>query len=180
MHAIAVEKFAPQAKGPLETPSRILPPAISFLLRWARQHFMLLLFILMANFGWGFILDHYDPVYSTLGVVHGAGYAAAHITRVALWVMTASALACVLLAIGFFRTRTKHIVTGIVVYAALYVIAVMALPRLFETFMVKPNELSLEMPYFNHYIAFTRKAYKLDEIQETAYPERKQEASRFK
>jgi uncharacterized membrane protein (UPF0182 family) len=118
-----------------------------------------------------FILDHYELVYSTLGVVHGAGYAAAHVTRAALWLMTgASAPACVLLAIGFFRTRTKHIVAGIVVYAALYVIAVMALPRLFETFMVKPNELSLEMPYLNHYIAFTRKAYKLDGIQETAYP----------
>jgi hypothetical protein len=136
-----------------------------------RRHFMVLLFILMANFGWGFILDHYDLVYSTLGVVHGAGYAAAHVTRAALWVMTgASALACVLLAIGFFRTRTKHIVAGIVVYAALYVVALMALPWLFETFMVKPNELSLEMPFLNRYIEFTRKAYKLDGIQETAYP----------
>jgi uncharacterized membrane protein (UPF0182 family) len=137
----------------------------------ARQHFMVLLFILMANFGWGFVLDRYELVYSTLGVVHGAGYAAAHVTRVALWVMTgASALACVLLAIGFFRTRTKHIVAGIVVYAALYIIAVMALPSLFESFVVKPNELSLEIPYLNHYIDFTRKAYKLDSIQETAYP----------
>ena len=136
-----------------------------------RQHFMVLLFILVANFGWGFILDHYELVYSTLGVVHGAGYAAAHVTRVALWVMTgASALACVLLAIGFFRPRTKHIVAGIVVYAALYIVAVMALPSLFEVFVVKPNELSLEMPYLNHYIDFTRKAYKLDNIQETAYP----------
>jgi hypothetical protein len=136
-----------------------------------RKHFMVLLFILMANFGWGFVLDHYELVYSTLGVVHGAGYAAAHITRIALWWMTgASALACVLLAIGFVRTQTRHVVIGIVVYAALYLIAVMAMPRLFETFIVKPNELSLEMPYLNHYIAFTRKAYKLDGIQETAYP----------
>jgi uncharacterized membrane protein (UPF0182 family) len=136
-----------------------------------RRHFMVLLFILSANFGWGFVLDHYDLVYSTLGVVHGAGYAAAHITRVALWVMTgASVLGCTLLALAFFRPRTKHIVMGIVVYAALYLVAVMALPLLFETFMVKPNELSLEMPYLTHYIAFTRKAYKLDAIQETAYP----------
>jgi uncharacterized membrane protein (UPF0182 family) len=135
------------------------------------QHFMVLLFILVANFGWGFILDHYELVYSTLGVVHGAGYAAAHVTRIALWVMTgASALACVLLAIGFFRTRTRHIAAGIVIYATLYIVGVMALPGLVEAFVVKPNELSLEMPYLNHYIAFTRRAYKLDGIQETAYP----------
>jgi len=135
------------------------------------KHFMVLLFILAANFGWGFFLDHYELVYSTLGVVHGAGYAAAHVTRVALWVMTGlSALACVLLAFGFFRPRTKHIVAGVVTYAAFYLVAVIALPSLFEAFVVKPNELSLEMPYLRHYIAFTRSAYKLDNIQETAYP----------
>jgi uncharacterized membrane protein (UPF0182 family) len=137
----------------------------------ARQHFIVLLFILVANLGWGFVLDHYELVYSTLGVVHGAGYAAAHATQAALWVMTGtSALACVLLAVSFFRTRASYIVGGVAIYAGLYVVAVLALPLLFETFIVKPNELSLEIPYLNHYIGFTRKAYKLDAIQETAYP----------
>jgi uncharacterized membrane protein (UPF0182 family) len=135
------------------------------------QHFIVLLFILVANFGWGFILDHYQLVYSTLGVVHGAGYAAAHITRVALWVMTgASALACILLAFGYFRPRAKKVVAGLVIYAALYVVGVLALPYLIQAFVVKPNELSLETPYLNHYIDFTRQAYKLVGIQETAYP----------
>ena len=135
------------------------------------RHFIVLLFILAANFGWGFILDHYQLVYSTLGVVHGAGYAAAHVTRIALWVMTgASALACGLLVLGFFRPRAKKVVTGFVIYAALYVVGVLALPYLIQAFVVKPNELSLETPYLNHYIDFTRQAYKLDGIQETAYP----------
>jgi uncharacterized membrane protein (UPF0182 family) len=135
------------------------------------QHFIVLLFILAASFAWGFILDHYELVYSTLGVVHGAGYAAAHVTRVALWVMTgASVLACVLLAFGFFRPRAKQVVAGIVIYVGLYVVGVLALPYLFQALVVRPNELSLETPYLNHYIDFTRKAYKLDGIQETAYP----------
>jgi hypothetical protein len=135
------------------------------------QHFIVLLFILAANFGWGFILDHYQLVYSTLGVVHGAGYAAAHVTRVALWVMTsASALACILLAFGYFRPRAKKVVGGFVIYAALYVVGVLALPYLVQAFVVKPNELSLETPYLNHYIDYTRRAYKLVGIQETAYP----------
>ena len=53
----------------------------------ATSHLSVLLFILIANFGWGFYLDHYELVYSTLGVVYGAGYAADHVTRVALWIM---------------------------------------------------------------------------------------------
>ena len=36
--------------------------------------------------------------------------------------------------------------------------------------MVQPNELALETPYLKSYIEFTRKAYKLDAIQETSYP----------
>jgi len=64
----------------------------------------------------------YQLVYSTLGVVHGAGYAAAHITRVALWVMTgASALACITLAFGYFRPRAKASGHRFVTYAVLYV-----------------------------------------------------------
>jgi uncharacterized membrane protein (UPF0182 family) len=136
-----------------------------------RRHFMALLFIMVANLGWGFVLDHYELVYSTLGVVHGAGYAAVHVTRIVLWAMAGvSAVGCVLIAVGFRRARAKHIFGGILVFAGLYLLGVVALPNLFESFVVKPNELSLEMPYLKHYIASTRQAYMLDGIQETAYP----------
>jgi uncharacterized membrane protein (UPF0182 family) len=53
---------------------------------------------------------------------------------------------------------------------ALYIIGVMMIPALFQKFVVQPNELRLETPYLKNYIEFTRKAYKLDGIQETAYP----------
>ena len=52
----------------------------------------------------------------------------------------------------------------------LYVLGVLALPQLFQTFVVQPNELSRETPYLKNYIEFTRNAYKLDAIQETSYP----------
>ena len=129
------------------------------------QHFIVLLFILVANFGWGFILDHYELVYSTLGVVHGAGYAAAHVTKVALcgsWSAPRS-LACVLLAVGYFSSA--HQASGqqvLPTYAILYVAGVRGrCPYLFQAFVVRPSELSLETPYLNNYIDFTRKAYKL-------------------
>ena len=57
------------------------------------RHLVVLLFILAANFGWGFYLDHYELVYSTLGVVYGAGYTAAHVTRIALWGMVGASAA---------------------------------------------------------------------------------------
>jgi hypothetical protein len=135
------------------------------------RHLVVLLFILAATFGWGFYLDHYELVYSTLGVVYGAGYTAAHVTRIALWGMVgASALACALLVFAFFRPRLKALSAGLGIYAALYVVGVLVVPNLFQALVVRPSELRLETPYLKHYIEFTRTAYKLDGIQETAYP----------
>ena len=131
----------------------------------------MLLFILVANWGWGLYLDHYNLVYSTLGVVYGAGYTADHVTRIALWIMVGiSAAACALLAFNFFRPRFGALIVGSVVYVALYVIAVLLFPALFQKFIVEPSELARETPYLKYYIEFTRKAYQLDAIQETSYP----------
>ena len=137
----------------------------------ATSHLSVLLFILVANWGFGLYLDHYNLVYSSLGVVYGAGYTADHVTRIALWIMIGiSAAACALLALNFFRPRFRALLVGSGVYVALYVIGILLLPVVFQKFFVQPSELALETPYLKNYIEFTRKAYQLDAIQETAYP----------
>jgi uncharacterized protein len=139
--------------------------------RNAIQHLSVLLFILVADWGWGFYLDHYDLVYSTLGIVYGAGYTADHVTRIALWFMVGvSTLGCALLALNIFRPRIGVLLVGSGVYVALYVGTVLLLPDIYQKFVVQPSELALETPYLKNYIAFTRKAYQLDAIQETSYP----------
>jgi uncharacterized protein len=134
-------------------------------------HLSVLLFILVANFGWGFYLDHYELVYSTLGVVYGAGYAADHVTRFALWFMVGvSAAACALLALNVFRPHLKMLAVGAGIYMALWFTGVSLVPFVFQKFVVQPSELVLETPYLKNYIDFTRKAFQLDKIQETSYP----------
>ena len=59
---------------------------------------------------------------------------------------------------------------GVGAYVALYLLGILLVPALFQKFVVQPNELKLETPYLKRYIEFTRKAYKLDAIQETSYP----------
>ena len=137
----------------------------------ATSHLSLLLFILVANWGFGLYLDHYNLVYSTLGIVYGAGYTADHVTRIALWIMVGvSAAACTLLALNFFRPRFRALLVGSGVYVALYVFGILLLPVVFQKFFVQPSELALETPYLKNYIEFTRKAYQLEAIQETSYP----------
>jgi uncharacterized membrane protein (UPF0182 family) len=137
----------------------------------AAKHGSLLLIVLAAALGWGYYLDRFDLLYSTRGVVHGVGYTADRVTMPALWgMMCVSVLACLLLAYNFYRPRWKALAVGGFSFAALYIIAVMLVPALFQKFVVQPNELKLETPYLQNYIAFTRKAYGLDAIKETAYP----------
>ena len=126
----------------------------------ATSHLSLLLFILVANWGFGLYLDHYNLVYSTLGIVYGAGYTADHVTRIALWVMVGvSAAACALLALNFFRPRFRALLLGSGIYVGLYIVGILLLPVVFQKFFVQPSELALETPYLKNYIEFTRKAY---------------------
>jgi uncharacterized membrane protein (UPF0182 family) len=134
-------------------------------------HLSILGAVMVAIWGWGFYLDHYELLYSTQGVVYGAGYTADHVTRIAYWIMTGAAVAlCALLASNIFRPRFRAIMIGSGIYLGLYLIAVLVLPALFQRFVVQPNELALETPYLKNNIAFTRTAYQLDKIQETSYP----------
>ena len=82
----------------------------------------------------------------------------------------AAAALCALLALNIFRPRFRAIVIGSGIYVALYFIAVLLAPALFQRFTVQPNELARETPYLKNNIEFTRKAYSLDAIQETSYP----------
>ena len=127
--------------------------------------------VLVACWGWGFYLDHFELLYSTQGVVFGAGYTANHVTRLAYWIMAgATAALCALLAMNVFKPRARVVAIAAGAYVALYIFAVMLLPALFQRFAVQPNELALETPYLKNNIEFTRKAYNLDAIQETSYP----------
>jgi uncharacterized membrane protein (UPF0182 family) len=137
----------------------------------AVPHLSVLLFILAAAFAWGYYLDRYDLLYSSRGVVYGVGYTDAHVTMIALWIMIGvSAAACALLVLNFFRPRPKALAIGVGTYMVLYGMCILLVPALFQELVVQPNELRLEAPYLESYIEFTRKAYKLDGIQETSYP----------
>ena len=137
----------------------------------AEAHLSVLLFLLVANFAWGFYLDHYQLLYSTQGVVYGAGYTADHVTRIALWGMVGvSVLACIILVYNLFRPRLMSLAMGAGVYAALWLVGVVLAPFICQTFIVQPSELALETPYLKNSIESTRKAFQLDTIQETSYP----------
>jgi uncharacterized membrane protein (UPF0182 family) len=138
----------------------------------AAPHLSILFLILLANWAFGFWLDHFELVYSTMGVVYGAGFTADHVTRLALWVMVVvSAAACLSLAVNIVRPQPlRRLALGGGLYVGIYIVGIVLLPVLFQKFIVVPSELALETPYLKRTIGFTRSAYDLDTIAETSYP----------
>jgi uncharacterized membrane protein (UPF0182 family) len=137
----------------------------------AMSHLSFLLAILFADWGFGLLLDHYQLVYSTMGVVYGAGYTADHLTRVVLWGMLAlSVVACALFVFNVFRPRLRSMIAGGAGFVGIYALTVILIPNLFQKFIVQPSELAFETPYLKHYIDYTRRAYDLTDVQETSYP----------
>jgi len=92
MHATAVEKITPQAKDPFETQRRILPPAISFLLRWGFFALIAIALVLSVVLGlvqkwlWMRQLDYVGIFWTLLSVKWSIFGVALFVSILYLWI----------------------------------------------------------------------------------------------
>jgi hypothetical protein len=133
---------------------------------------------------WGRLLDTYHLLYSQWGAVFGAGWTDVHVRLPALYLtlVVALALAAVLWAPPLRRLLERPftrrggggtfaaIAGGWGALIAVWVLALGAAPALVQWLRVEPNEITLERPYIEHNIEFTRRAFGLHEIDEREYP----------
>ena len=125
----------------------------------------------MAGYGWGYFLDRYELLYSTTGVVYGAGYTDLTVVRLGLWGMLVASVALGVTVIFAYRVKRLQLAAwGTVIYFGLLVIFLLVAPQAVQKFIVEPNELGLETPYLKHEIAFTREAYGINAMEERSYP----------
>jgi len=137
----------------------------------ALRHVAILFLLFIGNSIWGYYLDRFELLYSTLGVVYGVGYTAYNVTRISLWIMIFASLALAfLILLNLLRRRFATMLIGIGSYFVLYFVLIILLPGVFQKFEVEPSELKLETPYLKHNIGFTRKAFQLDPIEVKTYP----------
>ena len=136
----------------------------------AIRHLSIILLLFLAAWGWGYYLDRFQLLYSTRGVVCGAGYTDVHVVRIGLWIMLfASVVLGIFVVYNLLMRRLKVIRIGVGSYFALLIVILVLLPAVIQKFKVQPNELELETSYLRHNIDFTRKAYLLDRIEKRDY-----------
>jgi hypothetical protein len=132
-------------------------------------------------------LGRYHLLYSNFGVVDGAGWTDAVIRRPMYWL---TALSCLVLAVLVLWTRLRSglqsvlqrrglraneaqaAVLGLAALAAglVWFLGLNAAPKAFQWLRVEPNEITYERPYIENNIAFTRKAFKLNQVEERQFP----------
>jgi uncharacterized membrane protein (UPF0182 family) len=137
----------------------------------AIRHVAILFVFFIGNWVWGYYLDRFELLYSTRGIVYGAGYTANNVTRISLWIMLfASIVLGIWVLLNLLRRRFKTMLIGVGSYFILYFLVITLLPGLVQKFEVEPSELELETPYLKHNIDLTRKAFQLDKIEMKTYP----------
>ena len=123
-----------------------------------RTHLKLNAALWLLLLAFGLFLDRFQILFSSQGIVFGAGYTDVKIVLPALWIaLVMVALLAVFLVVSTRRRVSRRMMGGAIGVAVLaWVLGRMVLPGVVQQFIVEPNELELETPYLEHNIAMTR------------------------
>ena len=140
-----------------------------------KTHLSLLLASIALLIALGFWLKRYELLFSSEGVVFGAGYTDAHAKLFAYSFMSFAALTLgILFILAIWQTSIMFPIYGIIFYLIAWMLFNNFYPWFQQQFIVEPNELEKELPYIEHNIKFTRNAYDLEKVQRKSYPARNQ------
>ncbi|MDA8433228.1 MAG: UPF0182 family protein [Nitrospiraceae bacterium] len=135
--------------------------------RTASAHLSIIGGIILGVTAWKTYIGMHAILWSSHGHVAGATYADVHavIPFMKAQILLALILAG-LFAVNVILRRTLVLLAGVAVYMAVSFVGNSVYPAVLQKFVVAPNELVKETPFIRHNIAFTRKAFGLDEVEE--------------
>ena len=138
-----------------QTPMQKVTPQV-------KVHLSVLLAILALLKAIGYYLQRFELVYSSRGVVQGAGYTDVNAQLPALQLLIVISLfACVLFLVNILRRGWVLPVAAVGLWALVSVAAGTAYPAFVQKFRVEPNESVREQPYIGRNIEATRAAFGL-------------------
>jgi len=137
---------------------------------------------------YGKILNKYHLMYSSGGIVFGPVWTDTNILIPAYNIIAViMVLLSILILIPAFRNKYKSLFSRTKMTPSdspIYILASLAggiillwfvlltvIPGGFETFLVKPNEITYERPYITNNIKFTRYGFGLNKVEEKEFPE---------
>ncbi|MGK0467735.1 UPF0182 family membrane protein, partial [Clostridium sp.] len=112
----------------------------------------------------GFLVNIFNLAYSPRGVAYGASYTDIHVTLLFYKILiVACIIAAVVIFISVLRSKVKPIMISIGAIVLISIVQVIS-GVVVQNSIVTPNEKQFEQPYIENNIAFTRKAFNLEDI----------------
>lgn len=113
----------------------------------------------------GYVIKAWNLVYSTRGVVFGAGYTDVHVSLLFYRVITVvSIIAAIVIFASVLKSKVKPIIASIIVIFALVVLEGIT-SAVVQNLVVKSDEKALESQYIKYNIDNTRNAYNINNVQ---------------
>ncbi|MEE8413835.1 MAG: UPF0182 family protein [Dehalococcoidales bacterium] len=135
------------------------------------SHFGALAIMILGLFAWGYWLGIWELVFSSQGVVFGAGYADMNARLPAQWILIGvTVILTGIILVSIWQRNLRLPMYGIGGWIAAVVLISGIYPALVQRFQVEPNELERERPYIEHNINYTNAAFALDRIKEQPFP----------
>jgi uncharacterized protein len=139
--------------------------------RAMRSHLLLLGALLLLVLAWGFWVGMFDLLLVQHTRLAGANYADVHARLPATQALIAATVLTALLSLASALRRDYRLpLAGGVLMAVAFLVGRGVLPVVVQKLQVEPAELAREQPFIAHSIAFTRRAYGLDRVQEQTFP----------
>ena len=176
----AAEQPEPAARGPFGRPGGPFGRGpgqanVGFVIKPRSQsiaHLSVLLGLIFALAGTGYIFKAWNLLFASDGVVAGAGYTDVHagLPGMRLMMVIGWALGALLIANAFWRRRWRWPLYGVGAWVVALIVVRVVFPAVMQSLVVSPNQQAKEGPYIADNIAATRAAYGLDKISQTQYP----------
>lgn len=117
----------------------------------------------------GYLIKAWNLVYSSRGVVFGAGYTDIHVTLPFYRILAVvSLIVSIVILISVLSSRAKPIIISVAAIIVLVVINGIS-SVIVQNFIVKSNEKTLETKYINYNMEFTKKAFNIDSVEQKPF-----------
>jgi uncharacterized membrane protein (UPF0182 family) len=137
----------------------------------ARMHVFALVALFLLLWAVHYRLELFDLLFSGRGIVFGASYADVNAEMPALRLLTLlSGVAAILVLVSAFRQSYRLAWLGVGGLVIVSLLGRTVYPELMQRLQVAPNEISMERPYLDLEIKYTRMAYGIDQVQEQEFP----------
>jgi uncharacterized membrane protein (UPF0182 family) len=137
----------------------------------ARLHVFALVAFFLLLWAVHYRLELFDLLVSGRGIVFGASYSDINAEMPALRLLTLlSVVAAVLVLVSAFRQSYRLAWLGLGGLVVVSLIGRTLYPEFIQRFQVAPNEISMERPYLDLEIKYTRMAYGIDQVLEQEFP----------